>query len=946
MSHEQPPSSAAEGDMGPEHYRQIAARLRTQLSEISRSIQVPLESLSGEVRSIALIDAERYARVHQEEKRAAAQALVVDARLRDHDQQALAKERPEPETLREWVAILTSGRVALALTSGVGALSMRLLQIGLIASLLGLSVQAAGTLALIDRSMTFELGLLAKSNDAELSRAIHSSLSEKAVPACESTPSACADDATTSAHLQTQFRAGAAYALQHELGSAARASADRAAFDLGAVRARQAILATAERLAAPSLDPGAEGQVFRSSSPPHAANTAEVDILDQAFRRRVDSLRAHESTWTRLRGWAAQQVPLDYASEAFLRTALGDIDGPTRHALHTWSEQASFHFVQDLIHSGDPTAAAHALASRRVEMPSHVGTERDKRLFRDFSAGVPERVGAEFAAYNASGRDPGSLQRTLANSGEHAPSSYGELFPGSSSGAGASPSENKPVTKPSATESKAAVAAAERSGAKVAQARSYSRVRFSAKIGGVVFGRPAEPGGTSPDVVDLRWDVLATNAITLVVRMRDGDTVRLGPYHPAVVHHALAFVADGRVVVVTLPQPQLGPERGLQIPARRVVVHPAFEDTAFACSPIQIDRFVDTFTRDPYNGMRSDRLGRIALARSGVSNLGVLLGADESVAQKESDELLPGIRRHLLNCVGDAQCFPIKRYEEMGVQFGSVDQFLACLRDKESPSEQRACLSGLQRGRDRNGYLVDSGVREKPYKIDAKLDFVSGTAHRNDRTWPIEFMIQAVPQVDESNLNINANQDPWQFPTIAADVQAAVAQGLDSSRAAQDVFRNVRDFVALQRLFRAALSGELGRTFPLHALVRLSADTKGAVRVQRNERWNVSNSFFEFGLRVQDFVLGKLPDAKLQKGGRCRKRIDEILATSDQPRSGIFDFWRSFAKIDGDCAGEPALRDLISLQRQLRQQDFISQMLELEHTNDAPKRDQLYCAAL
>jgi len=110
---------------------------------------------------VALPEAEGQAAIRSEDFRTAMQTVVVDARLRGHDQQALSKERAEPEMLREWFAALTTGKTAVALVSGGGAAALRVLQLGVIAGLVGLSVQSSGTLDLIEHAKTLELGLIA-----------------------------------------------------------------------------------------------------------------------------------------------------------------------------------------------------------------------------------------------------------------------------------------------------------------------------------------------------------------------------------------------------------------------------------------------------------------------------------------------------------------------------------------------------------------------------------------------------------------------------------------------------------------------------------------------------------------------------------------------------------------------------------------------------------------
>jgi len=971
MSDDQQTANQTDAEPGPEHFRQFATRLREQVDTISQSVRVPLAKLDGSVREVALPEAEGQAAIRSEDFRTAMQTVVVDARLRGHDQQALSKERAEPEMLREWFAALTTGKTAVALVSGGGAAALRVLQLGVIAGLVGLSVQSSGTLDLIEHAKTLELGLIAGANEADLARAAESAPRQDDASSCDAAPGTCADDATTVAHLRTMFRAGAARALQQEIAGAGRAASGtrRAAFELGVVDARRAILAEAQRPAAPSLDPGAESNDFRSSTSPHPGASGESDVLDDAFRRRVATLRSHEPTWHRLRVWAAQPVPADYAADAFLRTALGDVNGPAMHSVRAWSEQASFQFASDLMRGGDPATAAHTLGVRRVEMPFHFGTARDERLFRDFSAGVPERVDTELAAYSSGEKDPGSLRRAFAQAGTHVPNSYSDFFPaatppdaentaggggvggggGGGGGRGGGSGEGRATPGRAGGGGGRAVMAEGRGSINLASARSYGRVRFSGRIGGVVFGRPADPGGAAPDVVDLRWEMQDARTTTLTARMRDGGTVKLGPYHPAIIHHALAFVADGRVVIATLPQPVKKPGQAFTIPSRRVIVHPAFEDTAFACDAIQIDRFVDSFTGSLREGQGSPRLKRINVARAGVTYLGEILASSKPIPDEEADELLGGIERHLRSCSSDEQCFPIKGYREIGIDFGPADKFLGCLRNNGGASEERACMADFTPNRTGNAYLVDSGVRERAYKVDPQLGFVSGAGHREEKTWPIEFVIQAVPQLTrDGDLNVGESQDPWQFPTIADDVQAAVVQGIEGNSNAQEVFRNVRDFVVLQRLFRTALNGDLGESFPLDALVRLSSETKRYVRVQRNERWNVNEPFLRFAAVAQKVTLEELrkADPQIGSGGSCRRRVDDILSSGNRGRAGYFDFWRSFAKIDVDCANEPSLLEVVEIQRELRQQEVIGQVLELEHAEETERHGRLWCAAL
>ena len=127
----------------------------------------------------------------------------------------------------------------------------------------------------------------------------------------------------------------------------------------------------------------------------------------------------------------------------------------------------------------------------------------------------------------------------------------------------------------------------------------------------------------------------------------------------------------------------------------------------------------------------------------------------------------------------------------------------------------------------------------------------------------------------------------------------------------------------------------------------MGKETKQYVRVQRNERWNVNESFWRFAIGVHKGLLEAAKEAgpHLQSGGSCKQRVDDLLAAGARGEAGYFDFWRAFAKIDTDCANEPSFAEVVQVQRELRRQDVIGQILELEHVEETARRN-LYCAPL
>jgi hypothetical protein len=778
---------------------------------------------------------------------------------------------------------------------------------------------------------------MGSATDAAITQAAAPEQRQTETPNCEAPDAECADDELTEARLRAVFRATAITSLQRDVAVLSRLQPSRMrrpAFQLGAVDARRAILATAQRPAAASLDTGAQAMRFQAAAP--EARPA-VDVLDEAYKRRVGALRRHEPTWVRLRAWAAQPVHADMAAEAWLRTAMGDFDRSMAHALQVRAEQVSIEFAQEVARTGNPSTSRYAVANRSSGGFAEGMTARDRKLFADFSAEAPERVSTRAARYQSGAVDPGSLRRTPVSGGPGRGGVYGNLFPAAANTGSVSSRGHLNTSSARATR---------------VSARSYGRVRFSARVGGVVFGRPPEPNSKTISVVDLQWRYVAPDRVLLQVTAAEGDSVELGSFHPAIVQHALAYAADGRVVVATLPLPYRAPDEAFNIPARRVLVHPAFEDTAFACSAIQIDRFVDGFTGtgggDP--AQVPEVLQRIERARYGVTMLGRVLAMDPSdVSEEVQQQWLGMVQAHAQGCPPDQDCFPIASYREMGFDLSSADALVTCLRDaSDSAQALSGCRSQLGPDPTRHSYSVDSGVRELPYVIDAKFDFVTGAANEGNPLWPIEFIIQAVPQTTSGeDAEVPEGRDPWQFPAIAAEIQGVVLAGIRRDSGAREVFRNARDFVVLQRLFRAALDGYLGEAFPLESLVKLSADTRAAVKVLRHERWNRSGSLYEFLRKVRAFTLAALEQARMQGlSGTCGNTVSRLLddETAD-PAVANARFWDFMVDFDSRCGGQPMLQELETVQQELRRQELLGEALALTMASPA-RNTNFYCDAL
>jgi hypothetical protein len=81
-------------------------------------------------------------------------------------------------------------------------------------------------------------------------------------------------------------------------------------------------------------------------------------------------------------------------------------------------------------------------------------------------------------------------------------------------------------------------------------------------------------------------------------------------------------------------------------------------------------------------------------------------------------------------------------------------------------------------------------------------------------------MLQAVPEnLTDDFVDITEGWEPWRFPLLDAAIKRVVAQGIEGDANARAVFATIRDFTVLQRMFRLALSGDLGTSFPLDQLI-------------------------------------------------------------------------------------------------------------------------------
>ena len=133
----------------------------------------------------------------------------------------------------------------------------------------------------------------------------------------------------------------------------------------------------------------------------------------------------------------------------------------------------------------------------------------------------------------------------------------------------------------------------------VSRARSYQTLRGFAHVGGVLIGRDGNP----LDTLDIRGFSYAfypadrPEELWIGVTKADDNVIVLGPYNPAIAHLALVYAADGRPVTVTMVN-------SAPLINLKILLHPALVDTNLGNRAIELDRFVDSSTRDIFTRSR------------------------------------------------------------------------------------------------------------------------------------------------------------------------------------------------------------------------------------------------------------------------------------------------------------------------------------------------------
>jgi len=376
------------------------------------------------------------------------------------------------------------------------------------------------------------------------------------------------------------------------------------------------------------------------------------------------------------------------------------------------------------------------------------------------------------------------------------------------------------------------------------RARSYKMLRGFRRIGGVLIG--IEPDNSGKAKIDLREISWSINDGQVVISLYDanGKAIPAGTYDADIVNQAIAYVADGRLVTVTMVSAK-------PVPFLKILVHPALVDTKLGCEAIGTDRLVDKHAAQRpdvadllQRYQYQDFLYRYTVLKS-VARL-----SDDAEVKASVDAMEDQIQENwseIVRLLGDGSIFRDPQRSHIAARpslystpvIGIVSDALDC-DGMYGRFAMKLSMSRLEEEDIQNALNVAtelwSGVREEKYTIDPRLDFLR--AGSSSGVAPLQFIEQIafIPSDEDEEAEI----EPWEFPELKRDgrLTALVLQGVNTSANDTEALRRLRSFTLAQRLFRAALSGDLGYSFPVEKLRKLALDTHAFVKEVETPTWN------------------------------------------------------------------------------------------------------------
>lgn len=462
-------------------------------------------------------------------------------------------------------------------------------------------------------------------------------------------------------------------------------------------------------------------------------------------------------------------------------------------------------------------------------------------------------------------------------------SSFGDYFPGYEG-------EEKKTAKGKTTSNSSNSSSRNYGSSKAAsvRSRSYGKLRGFSRIGGVLIGR-MPTGEDKLDVVDINWKK-ENGHYLLALIFENGKEVTIGKFNPAIIHLALGYVADGRVTTITMVQSD--PLYDL-----RILLHPALVDTGLGCRAIRLDQVADETTSEntKLKELRQNENLKISNAKLLYSFAWAVRLKQISKNNQDIAEKIPEYLTYANNVISEYSSEVQKILAKGNYNFEFISSKLD-FYDKNLVKIIKSCMNieSYQQCINQNSPLTVSttnptwlyppakttewsGVREREYTVDKKLNFLLSSQH--DELWPLRFMVQTVfttqPDFVDGGENYS-DSNPWEFEAVNKLLMETITNNISKKPKLKSIIKDMKEFAILQRLFRVTFNDKFSKEFPIEKLATLAKETKPYLSgYHRTLRWLPKPGALE-----QVSVLEVLQ-------GGDRKKAKEVLALQQQLRKEL-----------------------------------------------------------
>ena len=893
---------------------QRADKFEEQLRSIIEDMDIELHGLQNS-RKVSLADAINDPEGHfdwQSDKTEALRTAIIADRLESHRLLGETKGRAEPELWHEWVGTVATSEVSI---KGLGWMARHARSVTLIAFFIGFLGfgASADSSDFIEDSAKAEMEMVLAIGDQEINASATSAKAELA----QNTE--LASDEQTELRLRKAMRSNLASNLLRGVTRGRKGAALDALQQAGlkGMGARENLLSNASRPAAKPFEGG--GGKAAQISPDFPEGGRVGDNLDEIFDRRIQQLKSKPGVWNKLRASAAKPAKLDLISSQFLSATLSDNDFTRSKAFRAAADRSTAKFAAKVAETGDIPRNMENWIPDMHNPALYSG--RDQRLFSDFQREAPGRVKSRLSAVRSGNFRIGSLFRAV-------PSLNGSRMTRGFSGGrydSVFPDGAKTRGMGFATGITNKVSPNFRSGG-----GGGGRTRFRMRRKGVILGQQPDNSEAVVPLEIFEWTANGGN-VTFTLKSSKSDKITLGPFDSETVSTALAFAADGRPDLVSLPRMifQQGDEvlDEMNQITSRIVLHPAIGDTDLACNAVGLDRFVDIF-------MKADmaRKGTGSLLEAWHANVELSYLADSSAQKSDIDV-------YAKNCGIGNKCFPIDQYSKAGLNLSGYQSYLNCQASGQGQCTPMASL-------DTNGFAMTTIVEEQHFKIDPNLTFLKNSGDNNE-LWPFRFTMRAIPlSMTGEDMNLGENFSPWDFPAAQPLINKMIKETLAVDAPSNSIFKRMRDFTILQRMFRLALEGRFGAEFPYDSLVALQDATNDAITIIPSGNWDLYPVYNGRQEKFSAFMNAQAEkittDLKLlsEEGSSAQCKAFATLMRAKhvlEPLPQRTGFWLEIGKIGEMCGSQQnngygvggSVRRINSLLDKLREQDLIEDAIML-----------------